>query len=980
MGRKIELHSHLSEKAKKDQPRLKSNFNAAWKFIKKDIKDAYEPSFNDSTWETVSTPHTFNDIDTFDNFMEGGHNGERNMYTGKSWYRKQFKIKEKYKDKKVFIEFEAVRQTADVYINGVKLAGKCENGFIPFGYDLTPHLYFGDQENLIAVMVDNTFPYKSEGTDDVLSWHDSHWHPTHGGLYRNVYLAITDKLHITLPLYSFLESQGTYVHTSNITKDSADVTVEAEVFNEDSRSKFVDYIVEVVDRMGKVVLTMRDQKKVEAGEKFVFATTETLKNPHRWSPDYPYVYKVVTKLKVENKIVDEYVTPLGIRTFEFTNDQGFFINGRQMKLKGWGQKATNEWAGLGAAYPDWMHDHVIKLMKDAGGNFIRWGHVAGSPTHLKVADKYGMITLQPGVDGEGSTVGGVYSDVAYKIRASAFRDMVIYYRNHPSILSWEGGNQSVPVAEAETLKEIVQEWDRHGGRNYAHRRSDAAMDKFIDLSIGTEGSWELKGSGHPVVEGEYNREEAPRRVWDRYTPGYENYQTSPDSSYNLTAEDFAKNQASQFAKISAPEHCGGANWIFSDSTSHGRVHSEVARASGEVDGVMLPKEAYYAIKAIFRNDPQIYIIGHWNYPVGTVKDIYVMANGDRVEFFINEKSLGFGSKSDTYLFTFHDVAWQAGTIKAVAYNSDNEVIAIHEKKTTGAPVAVKLTAITGPEGLRADRSDVVLIDAEVVDIYGDRVSTFDGRIDFAITGPGIWRGGYNSGKEASTNHLHLEIEAGINRVAVRSTLVPGTITVTGQIKGLKSATINVMSHPVLIEDGLSVEMPLIPELVLTGVEPSIGEGPKDTRVKRSKELQRQLIHDFSYSGIHCSNGVQVNVKNGDQIYSDQDFVFENLPDDLLGGEYIQVANEDASYQALDLMHFTIGNNANVYIAHDDRLERPQWLMEGFIDAEDGITINGSTHRVFSKTVNANTTLTLGGNQDHDEGKMANMYVMFAKEI
>ncbi|MEH7254357.1 sugar-binding domain-containing protein, partial [Neobacillus niacini] len=503
-----------SEPIGEDEGRKKLSFNANWKFIKQDVEGAQDPQYDDSEWVTVSTPHTFNDVDTFDKFMEGGHNGERSMYTGKTWYRKHFTIDEKDKNKKVFIEFEAARQAADVYINGSKLEGKSENGFIPFGYDLTPYLNYGNKENVLAVMVDNSFPYKAEGTDDVLSWHDSHWHPTHGGLYRNVYMTITDKLHVTLPLYSFLKTQGTYVYASNITKDAADVTVDAEVYNEYDSAKTVEYVVEIVDREGNIVLTMNDIKELASGEKSIFSHTATLANPHRWSPDYPYLYKVVTKLKMDNKIVDEYDTTLGVRTFEFTNDQGFFINGNHLKLQGWGQKATNEWAGLGAAYPDWMHDYVLKMMKDAGGNFIRWGHVAGSPTQISVSDKYGILTLQPGVDGEGSTVGGVYSDTAYEVRSDAFRDMIIYYRNHPSIISWEGGNQSVPEKEAQTLKALVQEWDPHGERNYAHRRSDNTMGKYIDVSIGTEGSWELKNLGLPVVEGEFNREEAARRVWD----------------------------------------------------------------------------------------------------------------------------------------------------------------------------------------------------------------------------------------------------------------------------------------------------------------------------------------------------------------------------------------------------------------------------------------------------------------------------------
>ncbi|WP_453992041.1 sugar-binding domain-containing protein [Bacillus nitroreducens] len=957
----------------------KFNFNVGWKFKKSDVEGACQIDFDDSDWELVSAPHTFNDIDTFDNYMEGGHNGERSMFTGRTWYRKYFKLNQEDQDKKVFIEFEGIRQAADVYINGTKLAGKYENGFIPFGYDLTPHVHFGDEENVLAIMVDNTFPYKAEGTDDVLSWHDSHWHPTHGGIYRNVFLHLKDRLHITLPLYSYLKTQGTYVYASNITENSAKVTVEAEVANEYDTNKEVHFIAEILDQDGVVIQTMEDKKQLQSGEMFVFKTSETVKNPHRWSPQYPYLYTVRTKLRLNEKTTDSVDTPLGIRTFEFTFDQGFFINGNKLKLKGWGQRPTNEWAGLGAAYPNWMHAFIFKQMKEAGGNMIRWGHSAGAPVDIELADKYGLITIQPGVDGEGSTVGGVYSDVSYKIRSDAYRDMIIYYRNHPSILIWEGGNQSVPDEEAQKLVEITREWDPHGARAYAHRRCDLTMEKYVDVSIGTEGSWELKSKGKPVVEGEYNREEAARRVWDRHTPGYENYKTADGSAYNLTSEEFARNQAKHFEKISHPAHGGGANWIYSDSTSHGRVYSEVSRVSGQVDAVMLPKEAYYATKAIYREDPQVHIIGHWNYPEGTVKDIYVMSNAEQVELFINGESKGFGKRDHTYLFTFENIKWKAGIIEAIAYDENAQIIAQQSKQTAGDPVAVKLMPITNIGGFKANGSDVLLVDAEVVDQEGNRVPTFEGRIDFYMEGPGIWRGGYNSGKEGSTNNTYLDIEAGINRVAIRSTLTPGQLKLIGEVQGLEKDALVVEVKAFPHVNGISKELPHYPVDSL-GEEPAIGDGPiENYQAFHSETEDSELITDYSYSGIRETGGVKVNVGTGDRIYNDREYEFQFLAENLVGSDYLQLANDETNYKALDLIHFTVVKDASVLIAHDDRLSRPEWLMEDFEETKQKVLVHDTGHTVFKKQVKAGTTLTLGGNQDDSNIEDSNMYIVFVKE-
>src|SRR5439155_22276754 len=192
----------------------------------------------------------------------------------------------------------------------------------------------------------------------------------------------------------------------------------------------------------------------------------------------------------------------------------------------------------------------------------------------------------------------------------------------------------------------------------------------------------------PVVEGEYNREESPRRVWDAFSPPHFGYPEAKGQTYQLTSEQYAVNQISQFiSKLGKPYHCGGANWIFSDSTSGGRVACEVARASGEVDGVRLPKEAYFACQAMFRSDPQVHIIGHWTYPAGTKKTVFVVSNGDAVKLFVNGKALGDGKVSDRYLFTFSDVAWEAGEIEAVAYKNSRQMTA-QTKHTVGPPVAL----------------------------------------------------------------------------------------------------------------------------------------------------------------------------------------------------------------------------------------------------------------------------------------------------
>jgi beta-galactosidase len=840
--------------------RVVLNFNPDWKFIKADPAGAQTPAFNDRGWTNVSAPHTYNDTDTFDEWSLPGHGGEQNQWAGRTWYRKTFAMPESFKGKKVYIEFEAVRQVAEVYFNG-KLLGASKTGFIPFGFDLTPGLQSGGS-NVLAVMCDNRFmkdPLNGEGNapgaenklsqpetnglninpapnpdlaahsagvnatipEDVdeiqagqIPWNNPQWHPADGGIYRNVRLYVVDPLHISLPLYSFLQTAGPYVYASEISSKSARINLEVPIENGRSTGETVELIARVLDRDGKPVLTLKHEGQVVAGASAVFSVSGVVEKPRLWEPDYPCLYRVVCVLQANGETVDTSEIPLGIRTVHWDADTGFWINGRHVELHGWGQKPTDEWPGLGAAQPDWMHFYTLLLMREAGGNRVRWGHCAAAPALIEAGDRLGIMAEQPGVDGESDTRGA-----AWKIRAAAFRDTIIYFRNHPSIMIWDGGNQKVIREHAQELRGYMDKYDPHGGRAYAHRRADQITGEFIDVCIGTEGRHEIKTL--PVVEGEYGREESPRRVWDDFSPPSFGYpEAKGKSDHVLTSEQYAVNQASQFLKkTGAPDYCCGVNWIFSDSTSGGRDAAEVARASGVVDGMRLPKEAYYVCSAMFRPDPQVHIIGHWTYPAGTKKTVYVASNGEDVELFANGKSLGRGNVSNRYIFAFPDVVWEPGEIKAVA-SIGGQPAATHIIRTAGPPVALRLTTpCFGPGGLRADGSDVLLVDVEAVDAKGERCPTFQQRVEFKMDGPGIWRGGYNSSNTNSINTPCIDLECGINRVAVRTTRTPGAITVRAKCKGLKSASVAVKSLPVKVENGSSAALPVLPAVTLPDDQP-----------------------------------------------------------------------------------------------------------------------------------------------------------------
>lgn len=967
------------------EDRLVLNFNPHWKFLKADAA-ATNSNFNDASWTDVSTPHTYNDIDTFDDLSPGRMLGETNQWSGRTWYRKTFFLPAAMAGRKVFIEFAAVRQVAEVYLNGHCL-GASKNGFVPFGFDLTPDIHFG-RSNVLAVMCDNRFMISQIGgshgpadtlaayqervnatlPDDVaacqadqIPWNNPQWHPPLGGIYRDVRLYITDPVHIGLPLYDFLQTTGPYAYATEISRRAAKIGLEVPVENESAKPANVELTAEIVDRKSRTVAVMHETKTIAAHGSNLFQLNTVLENPQLWEPDYPYLYRVVCQLRQNGRSLDSAEVPLGLRAVRWDVHTGFWINGHSLKLRGWGQRPTDAWPGLGTAQPDWLHFYTLRLMKEAGANFLRWGHCAGGPAMIAAADRLGLITDQPGVDGEGDTVGA-----PWKIRAAAFRDALVYYRNDPAILIWEGGNQKVSRAHAAELRQLFAQFDPHGGRAYAHRRADKTTGAFMDITIGTEGSHEVPRL--PVVEGEYDREESPRRIWDDATPPTFGYPAARGQIYDLTSEQFAVNETTQYLKkLGAPGHCGGANWLFSDSTSGGRDTCEVDRASGEVDAVRLPKEAYYVCQTMFLNEPQVHIIGHWNYPAGTRKTVYVASNCGEVKLLVNNKSTGRGARINRFLYAFTNVSFEPGEITALAPGARDTI------QTAGPPVALRLSAITGPGGFQADGSDVALLDAEVVDAAGRRCPTMQPAVHFDCQGPAIWRGGYNSGRPHSINRPDLDLECGVNRVAVRSTFVPGDIVVTVSSPGLKSATIHLASH------AANGQLPALPDWPLPAAPPDwaalAAPVPPMTVVALGTASGAE---SFSYSGPASHVRLETSAAVGKRIYCDEADAFTDLPPELKGAEWVEAAESDSSYAAADLMQLSAPADGMIYVAFDARLPHPDWLARQFSPTPLQFSVRGKPMKIFNRPLRRGESLTLGANSD-DPRATSNMYIVFLKE-
>lgn len=816
-----------------DSPRVRYSFNPGWKFVREDVAGSEQPGFDDSRWTTVSTPHTYNDVDSFDQIISRG--GETSLYMGAATYRKHFKLPASAAKEKVFLEFEGMRQAARFYVNG-KPVGKYENGVTPCGLDITEAVHFGDQGNVLTVKITNVTNYREEASDVGYQWGSRDFNPNYGGLNRDVWLHIAGKVYQTLPLYENLKTAGVYVHATDlsVTAKTAEVAIETQVRNESGEPQKVALSAVIVDTDGVARATLKGETHdLASGETTVMKALGPLANVNFWDDRNPYLYNVYSILTVEDKVVDVDQVTTGFRKTEFKGGAGtggIYVNDRFVYLKGYAIRSVNEWAALGGAYPDWMHEFSASLIREGHGNYVRWMHIAPKAQDVRAPDRFGIIQVCPAGDKEADAQGRQWEQ-----RLEVMRDTMIYYRNNPSILFWEAGNNGVSAAHMQQMVNLRKEWDPSGGRvmgcRTLHSPDTTHITEYFGVMVGQDRRTDLlQGSQMfrafsferrdlaPFIETEDFRDEVARRFWDDYSPPHFGFKPGPKDTYNWNSETFclaaAKRYYEYFSNIITNRNAEHARWsgyasiIFADSNQHGRqASSEVCRTSGKVDAVRLPKQAWFLHRVMQNERPDIHIIGHWNYPSNTTKVIYVAANqGVSVELFLNDKSKGvIKTPMDGYIYAFPATAFEPGTLKAVAMFG-GKVVAQHELQTAGPAKSLKLTAQTGPKGLVADGSDVAFFDVEVVDAQGRRCPTDEARVDFAVDGPMIWRGGYNSGKPDSINHLHLDTECGINRVFIRSTLQPGTITLTAARAGLTPAKIQIESRPVVILNGLLREL------------------------------------------------------------------------------------------------------------------------------------------------------------------------------
>ncbi len=650
------------------QSRIRYTINENWKFHaggvafaqRVDVKGYPVPV--DELWETVSIPHTWNADDPFDD--------AESYRRGIGWYRKNLSLPENFKNKKVYLHFEGANQVADVYVNGA-FAGSHKGGYTAFTIDISKYIHF-DEANLIAVKVDNShsnvIPPLSVG------------YGLYGGIYRDVWSEATDPVHIGMLNHG---SSGVFVSTPEVSKAEATVEVKGYVVNESSGNAEVEVVQIISDADGNEVARSKNSKVMPPRDHFYF-TSElmTVNNPMLWSPENPALYSVKSQVLIDVKLVDEVISPLGFRWFDFDPQTGFSMNGEKYILKGTNRHQDKQ--GLGSALPNSQHVADLTMIKGMGANFLRLAHYPQDPVVLETADKLGLLIWE-----EIPVVNYVNRSSEFKKNAlKMLKEMIRQHYNHPSIILWGSCNEiflwdELGKRSSKIEDEKYQQWTHdfvaeldsiihledpgrfstlaiHGSSDYDKAKITTIPDVVsINLYNGWYGG-EFSGFGK-TLDKRHDRYPEQALFISEYGAGSD----SRINAVNPQRFDFSGNWARMFHESYLQQIndrawlAGSAIWNqfdFSQPHTGGSILHRNQKGLQTWD--RKKKDAYYLYQANWSKDPVLYIASReWTNRNGFVgndntyfknlpknQEIEVYSNLEKVELFQNGLSLGTKKK------------------------------------------------------------------------------------------------------------------------------------------------------------------------------------------------------------------------------------------------------------------------------------------------------------------------------------------------
>ncbi len=794
------LSLYACQSAKQDgtaesSARSHADFTKNWTFHLGDQPGAQEPGFSDASWRKLNLPHDWSVEGSFSESNPAGTGGGA-LPGGTGWYRKAFTVNEADKGKVFYIDFDGVYMNSEVWING-KYLGKRPNGYISFRYDLTPHLHYGDTQNVIAVKVDNSQQPNSR-------WYSG------SGIYRNVWLTTVNPVHVA--------QWGTYVTTPQVNEQSASVAISTKITNRSGQSGSITLSNVVYDASGKEVMRVKSDAIPLQGEEQEVSQELTIQNPKLWSVEEPYLYKVVTLVEQEGQVVDNYETPLGLRYFNFDAEKGFSLNGKSMKILG--VCNHHDLGALGAAINTRALERQLEILREMGVNGIRTAHNPPAPELLDLCDKMGFIVMDEVFDmwkKEKSKFD--YSHSWDEWHEQDLRDFVLRDRNHPSIFIWSIGNEipeqwgpeGTPIAKE--LASIVKSLDttrpitaalnepylhnsiyKSGeldlvGFNYHHQDFEKFPQSFPGQKfIATETTSAL------ATRGSYDMPSDSIRRWpykwdEPFTDGNKDLTVS---AYDNVSAPWGSTHEETWKLIKKHDYLSGMYiWTGFDYLGEPTPYGWPARSSyfGVVDLAGFPKDAYYMYKSEWTTEPVLHVFPHWNWQPSKTVDVWAYYNNaDEVELYLNGTSLGIKKKQGDELHVMWRVPYQPGTLKAVSRKGEEEVLT---KEISTAGAAARLVLQVDRDNIKANGKDLAFVTVRIEDKNGNLVPRADNLVHFKVEGKATIAG-VDNGLQTSMEPFKADKRKAFNGLCLailQAQEEAGTVQLTATSAGLESAVV-----------------------------------------------------------------------------------------------------------------------------------------------------------------------------------------------
>lgn len=831
--------------------RKKINFDEGWKFQlghasnpEKDFnysiatvfsksggaqRTAIDARFNDTMWRSLQLPHDWAVELPFVQSRELTSHGYKPLgglfpETSIGWYRKHFTVSSIDSGSRFQLQFDGIFRNANIWINGFFL-GNNQSGYTGASYDISDYLKF-DADNVIVVRVDAT---QNEG-----------WFYEGAGIYRHVWLNKYDNLHIA--------EYGLFVH-ADVQPKTTIINVETLVENQHLFPANCTVFTYVTDREGKQLgQSTETPLALAVNGKGVIKHKINLNNPRLWSLEDPYLYRVVAVIKSNNKIVDQQKERFGIRTFKYDAQQGFFLNGKHVKIQGTNNHQDH--AGVGSALPDHLQYYRVKLLKDMGSNAYRTSHNPPTPELLDACDSIGMLVMDE--------TRLLNSSPEYMRQ---FEQMILRDRNHASVFLWSIGNEEGWIQTNSIGKRIAQtmlakQVELDPTRTATYGADLPNVYRGVNEVIPIRGfnyrqfavaDYHRDHPNHPIVGTEMGSTVTTRGIYQKDSVrGYVPDQDITAPSWASKAEDWWKLAAEN------PYWMGGFIWTGFDYRGEPTPYRwpNINSHFGVMDVCGFPKNIYYYYQSWWTDKDVLHISPHWNWRDSRGKpiDVWVNSNADDVELFLNGKSLGKKEMPRNSHLKWQ-VNYQPGTLEAVAYKRGKKLTT--KVETTGTPVEVVMTPYKTT--MLADGSDVSIINITVMDRDGREVPDADNMIRFELTGPGKIIGVGNGDPSSHESDKYLNnawqrmLFNGKCQVIVQSTKTSGTIHFEAKAAGLSSGSTDIVTVPPANVDKIQIDE----KYVLKGEE------------AKSRTTDKMLGADISFLPQLEDRGIKFSV-NGQQ--------------------------------------------------------------------------------------------------------------------